>query len=116
MAGIKKRLPASSLIECMVASLILLIVFTLTMDFLLRLNSRTPEADEQLAMAGAVQQTWHELEARGLPEGKYRRVFDWGELQIVLRPYSEGVDRLTLIAVPQRGAKEIKFHFLLKRE
>lgn len=116
MAGLGITCRASSLMECVVASLILLLGFTLSLEVLTRLTAGTPAAHEQLLAVQAVRGVWQELKSENPPEGEWFRAYDRGQLHIVVVDYSAGVNRLILTAVPRKGGAEMQFSFLIKKE
>ena len=97
MAGLNRELQASSLLECIVAAVILLASFMITMELAARQCRR--EYGDGLHLPG-----------------KYTREYDWGTVEIVITDYSFGIRQLTVTALPVRGRKSMKYDYLIKVE
>lgn len=101
MGLLKRKLPGSTMIEAIVASLILLAVFVISLstvtDFTLREDEGYVllEAERQLAVCLDSYETW--------PEGTYEETYEWGRITIRITPY-EGFENIRAIALTARLA------------
>lgn len=116
MAGLNRELQASSLLECIVAAVILLASFMITMDTLTRVTLAGDDHAENVSMELTTRQCRREYgDGLHLP-GKYTREYDWGTIEIVIADYSFGIRQLTVTALPARGRKSMKYDYLIKIE
>lgn len=116
MAGLNRELQASSLLECIVAAVILLASFIITMETLTRVTLTGDDPAENVSMELATRQCRREYgDGLHLP-GKYTREYDWGTVEIVIANYSFGIRQLTVTALPARGRKSMKYDYLIKVE
>ena len=116
MAGMNKAFKASSLIECVVASIILLVSFAITMEMLTRGTLRESDPSESVAMKLALRQWRREYgDGRHLP-GNYSREHDWGTVEITIQDYGKGIQHISIKALPARGMKAMRYDYLVKEE
>ena len=110
MAGMNKAFKASSLIECVVASIILLV------SLLTRVTLRESDPSESVAMELALRQWRREYgDGRHLP-GNYSREHDWGTVEITIQDYGKGIQHISIKALPARGMKAMRYDYLVKEE
>ncbi|WP_417012987.1 hypothetical protein [Alistipes sp.] len=96
-----RRMRAASLVEAIVAAVVLLIAFAATMELLPRLTLRD---DDGLAVAEAecrVAQAFDKYGSGLWPAGEYAERYDGGELTIRVEPYRQYGD-LQLITIEVR--------------
>ena len=116
MAGMNKAFKASSLIECVVASIILLVSFAITMEMLTQVTLRESDPSESVAMELALRQCRREYgDGRHLP-GNYSREHDWGTVEITIQDYGKGIQHISIKALPARGMKAMRYDYLVKEE
>lgn len=99
MALLKKTLVASTLVETIVASVLFLAIFFVCVDTLTRLGA--VRGDEALpAVEADLTACLHRLVTSAPEVGEYRHDYDWGAIDVVVRPYGEldGVRELALTA------------------
>ena len=114
MAGLNKSLSASSLIECVVASVILLTSFAITMEMLTRVTLKESDPVENVKMELSSRECRREYgDGRHAP-GNYSRECDWGTLEITIRQYAPGLQHITIKALPLRGMKNVRYDYLVK--
>lgn len=109
MAGIERNLRGSTLIETLVAAVVLLIVFTLTMETLAHLSVEEGEPAEWVEIVKAVQACYRQ-EVRG--EGGKIKEYGWGKIEVRTVPYGPGLWQETLTVVPRRGKSGFVFVYL----
>lgn len=114
MVGIKKKLPASSLLECIVAAVILLVTFAITMETLTRVTLTGDDPAVNVSVELTLRQCRREYgDGRHVP-GKYSREQEWGTVEIEISEYAGGMQRLTIQALPSRGMKSVQYDYLIK--
>jgi hypothetical protein len=113
MALLKKRLPGSTLVETLVASILFLVIFFLALDTLSRVGVRVPD-DTLPAVETDLQACLHEFSTGDAAPGDYLRVYEWGEIAIAVRGYGELTDvrRLELVCRIDRH-RSLVFHRLI---
>lgn len=116
MVVLSRKLEASSLPECIVASVILLVCFLIVMETLTRvmLAERNPIVDVSVECA----LRWGHREygnGKYFP-GKYTREYDWGTLEIELKDYSVNLRQLTLTALPGKGTRTVRYDYLIEMQ
>lgn len=114
MAVLKGTLKASSLIEVMVASVILLTVFVLTLEILIPLSLR----GRNLALYGVVEneirrQYGRIVSCQNKIGREEKHSFYWGELQVEYRDYSERTVCLRIKASIKGEKTELFYEYLL---
>ena len=86
--GAIKRLPAASLLEAVVASVVLLIVFAASLETVVRLTAGPSdgivcaEADYRAACTAS------EIRQGAFSEGKTELSYGWGTLTVLIEPYA----------------------------
>lgn len=109
--GRSRRMRAASLVEAIVAAVVLLIVFTATMELLPRLTLREDDAQ---AVAEAEYRVANAFEkyASGLwPAGTYVERYDGGEVRVRVEPYRQyGNTQLVTVSVRIEGSRKHIVH------
>lgn len=109
MAGIRRCLRGSTLIETLVAAVVLLIVFTLTMETLANLTVEEGEPVEWMEIVKAVRECYRQEREAG---GAEIRDYGWGKIEVRTVPYGQGLWQETLTVVPLRGKSGFVFVYL----
>ncbi|CCZ08342.1 MULTISPECIES: hypothetical protein [Culturomica] len=109
MAGINKRLGASTLVEVIVAALILMIVFAVTMETLVRFSVQDSEPIELTDAVTAVR-TYYRLS--GKEEENETLEYKWGKIRVDVKPYRPGFRQVTLTVIPGHGQYKPVFVYL----
>ena len=112
MARMKNSVKASSLTETIVAALILLITFRVTMETLGRLMVRAGSEGREIVCISALQQCCRINRDDFLSGQPEIQEYEWGELQIKREPYAYGLYQVTLRAKIREGEREIVFTYL----
>ena len=104
---------ASSLPECIVASVILMIFFLLSMEILVRLAGKVGEQESVVALSSALREGFYALADGTHAEGDY--TFIYGEIRIEssLSLYDTRIQQLELTACPLQGGSCIKRYHLI---
>ena len=106
---------ASSLPECIVASVILMTVFLLSMELLVRLAGRAGEQESVVALSAALQEGLYELNDGLHVEGDYTFVYGDIRVEASLTLYDARIQQLVLTAWPVQGANCIKRYHLIRK-
>ena len=113
MGILNKRLKAASLLECIVAGIIMLVCFILTMEVLTRITLYSREDSVSVAIEIAMKQKYREYLDRKVLPGKYRTEYDWGVLEAGISDYYGSLKHLTLIASPLQGGNPVRYDCLI---
>ena len=102
---------ASSLPECVVASVILMTVFLLSVEILARLAGKVREQESVVAL----QEGLYELDDGAHTEGNY--TFIYGEIRVEasLTLYDARIQQLVLTAWPVQGGSCIERYHLIRK-
>ncbi len=112
MAVLKKKIPASTLPEVVVASVIWLLFFFLTLNILVYVGtSRTDNSD---LLTAEMELLTCRAEAELLGENEtVVHSYEWGEIEIRKERYGEAIVRVRLKAVIGKEGKEIGYTYLV---
>lgn len=113
--GAIKRLPAASLLEAVVASVVLLIVFAASLETVVRLTAGPSdgivcaEADYRAACTAS------EIRRGAFSEGKTERSYGWGTLTVLIEPYAScpALWQATLTVKITGGRKRMEYRYLV---
>ena len=116
--GAIKRLPAASLLEAIVASVVLLIVFAASMETVVRLTATPSEgmacvdADYRAACIAS------EIRQGNFGEGMTKLTYGWGTLTVLIEPYAScpALWQATLTVKVAGGRKKIEYRHLIDPE
>lgn len=102
---------ASSLPECVVASVILMTVFLLSVEILARLAGKVREQESVVALSEGL----YELDDGAHTEGNY--TFIYGEIRVEasLTLYDARIQQLVLTAWPVQGGSCIERYHLIRK-
>lgn len=109
------RLPAASLLEAVVASVVLLIVFAASLETVVRLTAGPSdgivcaEADYRAACTAS------EIRRGAFSEGKTERSYGWGTLTVLIEPYAScpALWQATLTVKIAGGRKRMEYRYLV---
>ena len=112
------RLPAASLLEAVVASVVLLIVFAASLETVVRLTAGPSdgiicaEADYRAACTAS------EIRRGAFSEGKTELSYGWGTLTVLIEPYAPcpALWQATLKVKIANGRKKIEYRHLIDPE
>lgn len=111
-------LKAASLVEAVVASVIFLTVFAATLFTATRLTTGDKDRAVYIAADRAVRECTAEYSKGGYLNGKYEKVYDWGDVTVVISPYPgyPGLDRLSVTATFNNSNKRLEFNHIIRSE
>lgn len=107
-----KSLPAYSLIETIVASVIFMIVFLIGMYTLTGLTKHDLTDADYLAMEVGLQKLRKEITLAAPFPAEQNYVYEWGEISVYIECYKDEVYRIELTAVSKKKHKTISYRFL----
>ena len=115
MALLTKKITAATLPEVVVASVVWLLFFLLTLGVLVYVGtSRTDNSD---LLAAEMELRACRTEANRMAANEtVTRSYEWGKIEIRKEQYAEGVVRIWLKATVERGGKEIRYTCLAQEK
>lgn len=113
--GSRSAFPAASLLEAVVASVVLLIVFAASLETVVRLTAGPSdgivcaEADYRAACTAS------EIRRGAFSEGKTERSYGWGTLTVLIEPYAScpALWQATLTVKIAGGRKRMEYRYLV---
>ncbi len=117
MGGLKKRLAGSSMVEAIVASLIFLVVFVLSLSTLTGLTLRRDEGHVLLEVERALADCFLRYGDGSRAPGNHTDEFEWGTVTTVIEKYDdyENIQRVALRATISGSRKSIEYRRLVVR-
>jgi hypothetical protein len=115
MGKLKKRLKGSSMIEAIVASLIFLTVFILSLSTLTRLTLREDEGYVLLEAQRAMTDCFRRYGDGTRAQGSYTDKFGWGEITTTINVYGEYevIQQISLRATLSGSRKTMEYRRLV---
>lgn len=114
MRTLKTLLQGSSVVECVVASAIWMISFTLALDIFVKITAKVPDTTIDMLIHLSIQQCYQKYSTGQHEPGSYQESFEWGHVQIVIIPYRDKLQQLTIEANPSRGGTKWTYRHLIK--
>lgn len=110
-------LPALSLIEVMVASVIFLAIFMISLHTVVSLSGRQNDDSVYIVADMAIKKTYAEYVVGNIDMPEYKKEYSWGNITGRLDLYGDyyGIEELTLIARLSPGGREIVYKYLIER-
>lgn len=115
MDRLKMRLSASSVPECVVASVILMIVFMITFGILSRL-AVTTRTDSAMEILIALQAARTEYEDGRHSEGTFEHEYQGIKVNVLLEEECPGIQKLTLTTFSSPGKPMVTFRYLIEKK
>lgn len=109
-------LSGSTLLETIVASVILMIIFTLAMDTLTRLMVLDNEDADYLRMETDIDRCRREICKNDLVPGERTYEYDWGKIEVDISSYKEEIYQIEMIAITNKQHRQIRFRYLNANE
>jgi len=111
MAGLRVRVPGSSMIEAIVASAIFLLVFAVSLSTLTGLAIRDDETYELLEAERAMTDCFLRYGSGTMANGSYTDQFEWGEITTAIENYGdyEDIRQVSMRAVISGSRKSIVY-------
>ena len=116
--GAIKRLPAASLLEAVVASVVLLIVFTASLATVVRLTATPSEGMACVDADYRAACTASEIRQGAFSEGTTERSYGWGTLTVLIEPYAScpALWQATLTVKIAGGRKRMEYRYRVDPE
>ncbi|MCD8185038.1 MAG: hypothetical protein LUD68_00825 [Rikenellaceae bacterium] len=104
---------ASTLMEVIVASILFLLVFLLSMELLVRIGFTQPE-DQRLRTETDRQSCLQEFRNGNFPAGEYRRSYCWGEITVRIELYRnlQSVQQIEFVTRVEKENRKMYFRVL----
>lgn len=109
------RLSGSTILETVVASIIFILVFSMTMDILTRIVISNHKDNENLIIESAFSKCKREIRKKSLTTGSEVYTFDWGEIQINITDYGNELFKIEMNATTNEK-KRISYRYILTQE
>lgn len=108
--------PALSLIEVIVASVIFLAVFMISLQMVVSLTGRQNNDAVYIVADMAIKKTYAEYVVGNINMPEYKKEYSWGNITGRLDLYGDyyGIEELTLIARLSPGSREIVYKYLIE--
>lgn len=112
-----KILPALSLIEIIVASVIFLTVFMISLHTVVSLTIHQKDDTVYIVADMSVKDTLAEYIAGNIDTSLYEKEYSWGNITGRLDPYGDyhGIEELTLVARLSPDNREMIYKYLIER-
>lgn len=111
-------LRGSSLVEAVVAAIVLMIVFGTTLELLPRLAMRDDEALVTIEAEYRAGRAFDKYASGLWPEGEYAERYEWGEVAVRIGPYGEREEVQTIVVTARidGSRKRIVLRQLIRKE
>jgi hypothetical protein len=116
--GVLKRLRASTLLETIIASLIFMCVFAISLETVSRLTTRSSDNAVLVEADYRIMECVREYGDGRHADGQYTREYEWGTIVVLLGPYREYADlqQLTVTADVKSLSKHLEFRHIIERD
>lgn len=117
MIGQYKFIKASTVIEVVVASVIFMLIFCLSLEMLARMN-QDDKSTELLQISMDRNEYVVQIISGNYGYGDYRKSFNWGEISVRVQPYKDykSLHELHFTGVMKNGKKLFDYRFLTKNK
>lgn len=105
------KLKATTILECIVASVIFMIVFVLAMDILTRILISNHKDNEFMVIESAFSRCIHEMKDCELTLGERTADFEWGKIHITISSYREELFLIQMKAITHEK-REVNYQYL----
>ena len=112
-----KSIKASTVIEVVVASVIFLLIFCLSLEMLTRMN-QDDRSTELLQINMDRNEYVVQITSGNYGYGGFRKSFNWGEISVKIQPYRDykSLRELHFTGVMKNGKKLFDYRFLTKNK
>ena len=104
----------STLIEALTASVIFMIVFTLSMDILTNLSILEITSGNYVMIENDLNKCKLKIEANSDTNKVY--FYKWGKIQLNISEYNHPLYCIEMIAIPHKKGRIISYKFLVKKD
>lgn len=115
MGGVKKRINASSLIEVIVASVVFMVVFLISLQTIGKITTKSGTSIELINAQNKIYAAFRAAQDGMVPA---TTKYDWGSITISREKYKNFNDlmQLRIVATLDRKNKKIVRHFIIRNE
>lgn len=112
-----KCIRASTVIEVVVASVIFMLIFCLSLEMLTKINQGN-KSEELLRISIDRDEYVQQIKTGNYGYGGYMKNFDWGEIQVKIRPYRDYISlrEMHFTGIMKNGKKLFDYRFLIKNK
>ena len=117
IVGYSKFLKASTVVEVVVASVIFMLMFCLSLEVLTKMN-QNGKSTEMLQVIMDRNEFVQQVSAGNLGYGNYMKSFDWGEIHVKIQPHMKHkyLRDIHFTGKMKSGKKLFEFRFLKEYE
>lgn len=115
MAILKAKIQASTLMEVIVASLIMLIVFALSMDVMSKLFISMNSDALSIEIENEMNQQISYYSKGSQSIGTYEHIYKWGYISVTINEYDKSLLLLTVTAKSTASKQSIFYNTLIKK-
>lgn len=112
----KTKLKGNTLIEVATASVIFMIVFSMTMDILARLSAYGNNRESHIILERDLKASAESIKNNGIPDGDKVYYYEWGEIRIGISEYKDNICRIDMQAVSGKGKIKMYYTFLAQNK
>ena len=115
--GALRRISGSTLVETMVASVIFLCVFVISLETVSRLTLSENDTVVLVEADHRIKENFRQYGDGRHEEGLYTREYDWGRVTVVIRPYVNYTDlqELVVTAHIESISKRLELRHIVER-
>lgn len=110
--GLTLKVPASTLLEVIVAAIIFMIVFVMGMDTLTRIFIFNHKDNEELLIESSFSKCNRDIKTKELVMGDQTYIFDWGKIDINISHYKDKLFLVKMNALTNEN-REISYRYIL---
>lgn len=117
IARYNKFLKASTVVEVVVASVIFMLMFCLSLEILTKMN-QNGKSTEMLQVIMDRNEFVQQVRTGGLGYGNYMKSFDWGEIHVKIQPHMKhrSLRDIHFTGKMKNGKKLFEYRFLKEYE
>lgn len=117
IVGYSKFLKASTVVEVVVASVIFMLMFCLSLEVLTKMN-QNGKSTEMLQVIMDRNEFVQQVSAGNLGYGNYMKSFDWGEIHVKIQPHMKHkyLRDIHFTGKMKSGKKLLEYRFLKEYE
>lgn len=117
MGKLNMCIKGSTVIEVIVASIIFLVIFTLSMDTLVRISSKSNTSIELIDAQSKVTDMYR-LAIDNLEKGQIEREYSWGRVVATIAQYKDYNDlkQITITATIKKSKQQLKRYYIVEYE
>lgn len=115
MFEIKSKLKATTLIEVVVASIIMLIIFSISMDIVSKLLVSSQVDSNILKIESEIKKKILYYNATSNNNGIYINDYQWGKIKTSIVDYNENLYKVTIVAIDNHSMLIAEYYYLMQK-